>query len=53
MHLLLDSLDATSEPDIQAIWLSEARRRADDIDTGKVRLVSGEELERQVQALFK
>ena len=53
VHLLLDSLDATSEPDIQAIWLSEARCRADDIDAGKVRLVSGDELERQVQALFK
>ena len=53
VHLLLDSLDATSEPDIQAIWLSEARRRADDIDAGRVKLVSGEELERQVQALFK
>ena len=46
VHLLLDSLDATSEPVIQAIWLSEARRRADDIDAGKVKLVSGEELER-------
>lgn len=32
---------------------SEARRRADDIDAGKVSLVSGEQLERQVQALFK
>ena len=53
VHLLLDSLDATSESDIQAAWLSEARRRADDIDAGKVRLVSGDELERQVQALFK
>jgi len=53
VHLLLDSLDAPSETDIQAIWLSEARRRANDIDTGKVSLMSGEELERQVQALFK
>ena len=53
VHLLLDSLDAPSEPDIQAIWVSEARRRADDIDAGKVKLVSGEELEAQVQALFK
>ena len=53
VHLLLDSLDATSEPDIQAIWLSEARRRADEIDAREVILVSGEELERQVQALFK
>ena len=53
VHLLLDSLDAPSEPDIQAIWLSEARRRADDIDAGKVNLVSSEQLERDVQALFK
>ena len=53
VHLLLVSLDAPSETDIQAIWLSEARRRADDIDAGRVNLVSGEQLERQVQALFK
>lgn len=53
VHLLLDSLDAPSETDIQAIWLREASRRANDIDTGKVNLMSGEELERQVQALFK
>jgi putative addiction module component (TIGR02574 family) len=53
VHVLLDSLDAPSETDIQDIWLSEARRRADDIDAGKVNLVSGEQFERQVQALFK
>jgi putative addiction module component (TIGR02574 family) len=53
VHLLLDSLDAPSETDIQDIWLSEARRRADDIDAGNVNLLSGEQLERQVQALFK
>ena len=53
VHLLLDSLDAPSATDIQDIWLNEARRRADDIDAGKVNLVSGEQLERQVQALFK
>ena len=53
VHLLLDSLDTPSEADIQDIWLSEARRRADDIDAGKVNLVSGEQLERQVQALFR
>jgi putative addiction module component (TIGR02574 family) len=53
VHLLLDSLDAPTDTDIQDIWLSEARRRADDIDAGKVNLVSGEQLERQVQAIFK
>ncbi len=53
VHLLLDSLDVPSETEIQDIWLNEARRRADDIDSGKVSLVSGEQLEREVQALFK
>ena len=53
VHLLLDSLDGPSGTDIQEIWLSEARRRADEIDIGKVKLVSGEQLEQQVQALFK
>ena len=53
VHLLLDSLDAPSGTDLQEIWLSEARRRADDIDAGKVNLVSGEQFELQVQALFK
>ena len=53
VHVLLDSLDAPSGADIQDIWLSEARRHADEIDAGKVNLVSGEQLERQVHALFK
>jgi len=53
VHLLLDSLDAPSEADIEELWLGEARRRAAEIDTGRVSLVSGEQLEQQVQALFK
>jgi putative addiction module component (TIGR02574 family) len=53
VHLLLDSLDTPSDADIQQLWLNEAQRRATDIDSGKVVLVSGEDLERQVQALFK
>jgi putative addiction module component (TIGR02574 family) len=52
-HLLLDSLDDPSDTDIQALWLNAAKRRADEIDNGKAKLVSGEDLERQVQALFK
>ena len=53
VHVLLDSLDAPSGTDIQNIWLNEARRRADEIDAGKVNLVSGEQLDQQVQALIK
>ena len=53
VHVLLESLDAPSSTDIQNIWLSEARRRADEIDSGKVSMVNGEQLEREVQALFR
>jgi hypothetical protein len=53
VHLLLDSLDDPSDTDIQALWLNAAKRCADEIDSGKAKLVSGEHLERQVQAFFK
>jgi len=50
---LLESLDQLPEAEARQLWLVEAQRRADEIDQGKVQLVSGEELENQVQALFK
>ncbi len=53
VHALLNSLDAPSGIDIQDIWLGEALRRAGEIDADKVNLVSSEQLEQQVQALFK
>ena len=53
LHLLLDSLDAASESETQEAWLAEAGRRAAEIDSGQVTLVSSEQLEREVQALLK
>ena len=53
VHLLLVSLDDPSEADIQELWLQEVRSRADEIDAGKVNLVSSEQFEQQVRALFK
>ena len=53
LHLLLDSLDIPSESDTQEAWLEEASRRAAEIDSGQVTLVSSEQLERDVQALLK
>ncbi|MGA8515509.1 MAG: addiction module protein [Burkholderiaceae bacterium] len=53
VHVLLDSLDDPSDADTAQLWLNEAQRRAAEIDIGKVALVSGEDLERRVQALFK
>lgn len=52
-YLLLESLDEPSDTEIHQLWQHEAQRRADEIDQGKVELISGEEFEVQVQALFK
>lgn len=53
LHLLLDSLDTPSENEVQEAWLVEASLRAAEIDSGKVTLVSSEQLEKEVQALLK
>jgi putative addiction module component (TIGR02574 family) len=50
---LLESLDTLPEQEAETLWLEAAERRARDIDEGKVRLVTPEELERRVQARLK
>lgn len=50
---LLESLDDLSEAEADKLWLIEATRRANEIDTGKVHLVKSEELERRVRARLK
>ena len=52
-HKLLESLDLPSEGEVGQMWVREAQRRAEEIDQGKVQLISSEELEQQVQSLFK
>ena len=49
---LLSSLDSLSETEISQLWLSEAARRAQDIDKGAER-VSADEVRSQAQALLK
>lgn len=53
LQLLLDSLDTPSENEVREAWLVEANRRATETESGKVILVSGEQLEIEVQALLK
>lgn len=50
---LLESLDQPSESEVQQMWLLEADRRAQEIDEGRVNLVSSEELEQKIQAVLK
>lgn len=52
-HLLLESLDQPSEASIEQLWLHEAKRRAAEIDRGEIQLVTAQELEVQIQAVYK
>lgn len=50
---LLESLDDLTGAEAEQLWLIEAQRRSTEIDDGTVQLVSGDELERRVQARVK
>lgn len=49
-HRLLESLDPLSEQEAEQIWITEAKRRAQELDSGAVSPVSAAELEARVQA---
>ncbi len=52
MKLLL-SLDSQSEDQIADEWLSEANRRARELDEGKVQPITADEVRRKAQALLR
>ena len=52
-HSLLLSLDNMSDAELHDAWLSEAQRRADEIDQGLVELVSAEEVSAKARQLLK
>jgi len=50
---LLDSLDDLPPQELERLWFDEASRRAAQLDTGEVHLVSGEEVDRKARALLR
>ena len=50
---LVLSLDAPSEEELRADWLLEARRRAEELDSGAVQAVSGDEVMKKARALIR
>lgn len=50
---LPDSLEVLSPAEIEALWVDEAGRRAQELDSGAVQLVSSAEFERKARALFR
>ena len=47
--LLVASLDADALTDIDRLWLSEAKRRRDEVRAGEVRTIPGDEALRSVR----
>jgi putative addiction module component (TIGR02574 family) len=50
---LVLSLESPSEEELRSDWLLEARRRAEELDSGSVQAVSGEEVIQKAKALIK
>ena len=49
---LLDSLDDLPPQELERLWFVEASRRAAQLDTGEVCLVSGEEVDRKARRVL-
>jgi putative addiction module component (TIGR02574 family) len=50
---LLESLDSLSEAELDAPWLDEAERRAEQLDRGEADMLSSEEVGRKARTLLK
>ena len=50
---LVLSLEFPSKEELRSDWLHEARRRAEELDSGSVQAVSGEDVMRKARALIK
>ena len=46
--LLIESLEADPEPDVEAAWSDEIKRRVADIDSGNVETIPWEEVRRRL-----
>ena len=46
--LLIESLEAEPEPDVEAAWSAEIERRVTDIDSGNVKTVPWDEVRRRL-----
>jgi putative addiction module component (TIGR02574 family) len=50
---LVLSLESPSDQELRSDWLLEARRRAEELDSGSVQAVPGEDVIRKARALIK
>jgi putative addiction module component (TIGR02574 family) len=50
---LVLSLDAPSEEELRSDWLLEAQRRVEELDSGAVQAVPGDEVMKKARALIR
>jgi putative addiction module component (TIGR02574 family) len=51
--ILADSIgDGSSEAEIEAAWIAEAKRRLEDIHSGKSKTIPWEEVDRKLRAML-
>jgi putative addiction module component (TIGR02574 family) len=50
---LIESLNIAQRPEIDALWKEEIDRRVEEIRSGKVKLVDGEEVFSEIRKLLK
>jgi putative addiction module component (TIGR02574 family) len=53
LRLLWEELDGPSDPDVEAAWLQEVRRRGQEIDASQVELVPADQVFRKLGATLK
>jgi hypothetical protein len=46
-------LDTAADPEVDALWLNEAQRRAQEIDEGLVQCVPAEDVFRRLESSLK
>jgi len=49
---LVESLEFDTDPTIQSAWITEAKKRRDEVRSGSVQLIPGEEALAQVRRLL-
>jgi putative addiction module component (TIGR02574 family) len=52
-ELLLDSISTDSTEEIEAAWVAEAVRRADELERGEVEALDGESVLKDLKAKFQ
>lgn len=53
LRVLLEELDGPADPDIEAAWIEEVRRRDDELDSGRVQAIPADEVFARLRARIK